>query len=102
MFGRLFSRLFERKGDLGNPPQALLDALGVWPSSATMSPEVGLKVPAVSAAVRAISEAVACLPLCVYRAGDEAVRGKLGAVHDPTTFAALRAELASLKQAGEG
>ena len=69
-----FRRLFERKGDLGNPPQALLDALGVWPSSATMAPEVALRVPAVSAAVRAISEAVACLPLCVYRSGENGAR----------------------------
>jgi HK97 family phage portal protein len=74
MLGRLFHRLFERKGDLGNPPQALLDALGVWPSSATMSPEVALRVPAVSAAVRAISEATACLPLCLYRVGEDGAR----------------------------
>ena len=69
-----FRRLFERKGDLGNPPQALLDALGVWPSSATMAPEVALRVPAVSAAVRAISEAVACLPLCLYRVSEDGAR----------------------------
>jgi HK97 family phage portal protein len=63
-----FRNLFERKGgDLGNPPQALLDALGVWPSSASVSLEVALRVPAVSAAVRAISEAVACLPVSVCR-----------------------------------
>lgn len=58
---------FSTKGALANPPQALLDALGVWPSSASVSPEVALRVPAVSAAVRAISEAVACLPVSVCR-----------------------------------
>ena len=58
---------FSTKGELANPPQALLDALGVWPSTASVSPEVALRVPAVSAAVRAISEAVACLPLNVCR-----------------------------------
>ncbi|MGZ8981965.1 MAG: phage portal protein [Burkholderiaceae bacterium] len=71
---RWFRTIFERKGDLGFPPAALLDALGVWPSSTTMSPEVALRVPAVSAAVRAISEATACLPICLYRVGDDGAR----------------------------
>ena len=66
MFGTA-SELLLDEGRAGNPPQALLDALGVWPSTASVSPEVALRVPAVSAAVRAISEAVACLPLNVCR-----------------------------------
>ena len=65
---------FSTKGALANPPQALLDALGVWPSSASISPEVAMRVPAVSAAVRAISEAVACLPLRLYRSGEDGAR----------------------------
>ena len=73
-----FRRLFERKGDLGNPPQALLDALAP-PLSATMAPEVALRVPAVSAAVRAISEAVACLPLCLYRVSEDGARVEVAA-----------------------
>ena len=73
MFGRILN-FFSTKGALGNPPQALLDALGVWPSTTGVSAEMALRVPAVSCAVRAISEATACLPLSIYRVGPDASR----------------------------
>ena len=73
MLGRLRS-FFSTKGALGNPPQALLDALGVWPSTTGVSAETALRVPAVSCAVRAISEATACLPLSIYRVGPDGSR----------------------------
>jgi HK97 family phage portal protein len=70
--------LFSAKGQLASPPPALLEALGVtWSSTASgvaVSPEVALRCPAVSCAVRAIAEAVACLPVSVYRVGADGSR----------------------------
>ena len=70
--------LFATKGQLASPPPALLEALGVsWSTTASgviVSPEAALRCPAVSCAVRAIAEAVACLPLSVYRVGADGSR----------------------------
>lgn len=73
MLHRLRS-LFFTKGQLASPPPALLEALGAWRSTASgvaISPELALRCPAVSCAVRAISEATACLPLSIYRVGTD-------------------------------
>lgn len=70
--------LFSAKGQLASPPPALLEALGVsWSTTASgvaVSPEVALRCPAVSCAVRAIAEATACLPLSIYRVGADGSR----------------------------
>lgn len=77
MLHRLRS-LFGFKGQLASPPAALLEALGVsWSTTASgvaVSPEVALRCPAVSCAVRAISEATACLPVSIYRVGTDGSR----------------------------
>ena len=73
MLHRLRS-LFFTKGQLASPPPALLEALGAWRSTASgvaISPELALRCPAVSCAVRAISEATARLPLSIYRVGTD-------------------------------
>ena len=69
MLGRLRSLFgLVTKSSLANPSPEMFALFGAVPTAGVgVSPEVALRVPAVSAAVRAISEAVACLPLNVCR-----------------------------------
>ena len=57
-------RCWKRSACRGRPRRA----------ASAVSPEVALRCPAVSCAVRAISEATACLPLWVYRVGADGSR----------------------------
>lgn len=72
MFQNLI-KLFDRRSSLSTPPQWLTDALaGERRSTAgvTINEMTGLEVSAVFACVRVISEAIASLPLFVYRRDD--------------------------------
>ncbi|KQM35097.1 hypothetical protein ASF03_02285 [Rhizobium sp. Leaf68] len=63
----------ETRASLATPDSFLLEMFGAIPSAAgtVVTPESALKVPAVAAGVRAISEAVSILPLHAYtRAAD--------------------------------
>lgn len=66
----------EEARSLATPDGWLLELFGATPSAAgiVVSPESALKVPAVAAGVRAISEAVSILPLHAYTRADDGSR----------------------------
>lgn len=68
---------FTRKSwSLAAPSDELLALFGAAPtaSGVAVTTEVALRVPAVACAVRVIAEAVACLPLLIYRVGTDGSR----------------------------
>lgn len=69
-------------GTLAAPPPWLFDSLGAvdgGEAGVTISPEIALHSPAVYAAVKAIAESIAMLPLRLYRRGPDGQRDR---VHD--------------------
>lgn len=69
--------MFTRKSwSLAAPSDELLALFGASPTAAgiAVTTEVALRVPAVACAVRVIAEAVACLPLSLYRKGTDGSR----------------------------
>jgi hydroxymethylbilane synthase len=83
--GNVDTRL--RKLDAGEVDAVVLAAAGLERLGVERAGEVLDFVPAPGQGTLAIE----------IRAGDEAVRAALGSVHDPTTFAALRAERAAVR-----
>ena len=68
----------EQRASLAYPDASLLEIFGVIPSAAgvTVSPASAIRVPAVSAGVKAIAEAAAGLPLHAYRKAADGSRDR--------------------------
>lgn len=64
-----WNRLFERRATLRNPPDWLVNALAATPTASgeSVGPDKALTLSSYFAAIRAISEDVAKLPLLLYR-----------------------------------